>query len=106
MSGWDEDLPRFWGIGSLPIVPPHAPDRAAEIWLMFIGGTMLLATLGMAAYIYIGLEMPEAIWSVLPMLIVPAGFAWGAKAARSKRRKAEREVASYMETLARVADRD
>lgn len=74
--------------------------------MIFISGALLLATLGMGAYVYFNLKMPEATWSVAPMLIVPAGFAWSAKAARSKRLKADREVASYEEALARAQDRD
>jgi hypothetical protein len=104
MPQWDDDLPRYWGVGNRPFVRPLAPDRAAELLMISISGIFLLATLGMAAYVYIRLKMPSAIWSVAPMLFVPAGFAWGAYTARLKRLAAEREVARYEEAITSAAD--
>ena len=72
--------------------------------MLVAGGVLLLAFLAIAAYVHIKLEMSEATLSVVPLLILPAGFALGAKAARSKRIRREREVAAYEEALARASD--
>jgi hypothetical protein len=104
MSKWDDDLPRYWGVGNRPFVRPHAPDRGTELLLISFSGIFLLVTLGMAAYLYISLEMPSAVFLPAPLLIVVAGFAGGAKIAQSKRIRAEREVARYESGVASAAD--
>lgn len=49
----------------------------------------------LSLYVAIPLDLPQALWAFLPMLIMPLGFLWGWHNAKRKRIEAEREVERY-----------
>ena len=58
-----------------PFMPPNAPDRALELTLFALGTASAIAFGVLALYVAISLELPQALWAFLPMLIMPCGFA-------------------------------
>ena len=53
-------------------------------------------------YVAFPLDLPEALWAFLPMLIMPLGFLWGWHDAKRKRVTAEQEVERYRAGLQRA----
>jgi hypothetical protein len=85
-----------------PFVAPTSPDKSLErvmmgLCIMSFGGFVALAL-----YVALPLDLPQALWAFLPMLIMPTGFLWGWHDAKRKRVAAEQEVERYRLGLQRA----
>ncbi len=49
----------------------------------------------LSAYVVFPLNLPEALWGCLPMLLIPFSLLWGWHGARRKRIAAERYLERY-----------
>jgi hypothetical protein len=56
----------------------------------------------LSLYVAFPLDLPQALWAFLPMLIMPMGFLWGWRDAKRKRIEAEKEVERYRAGLRRA----
>lgn len=78
-----------------PFVPPTSPDRFIERVMLGFSITSFGAFVALWLYVAFPLDLPQALWAFLPMLIMPLGFAWAWHDAKKKRLAAEAEVERY-----------
>lgn len=86
-----------------PSGAPIVPDRAAEfIWAgITVFGVALSAVI--ALYVWIELQLPEAVWSLVPMALFSCVFIWPALKARNKRLAAAIEMKRYRSGVQKAA---
>jgi len=70
--------------------------------LFALGLITFLASVGLALYTGIRLDLPEAVLGSTPLFIMSGGWVWAGKGVQRKRKKAEEEVADYARSLDRI----
>lgn len=99
----DQDHIRHLAIFMRPFTPPTSPDRFLE-WLLLALGIMFLGADMALVYEVFRLDLPQALWAVAPLLLLPLGFVWGWRYAKRKRLAAEQQVERYRHSLRRAME--
>ena len=82
---------------------PTVPGRAEEFMWLGLAVVGVAVTAILAGYIWIALQMPEAVWSVIPMAALSVCFVWPSCKARKKRIATAVALASYEKMMDRIA---